>query len=88
MEIKVSIRHAAMAQNELHGLPAYFTSESSAAKLSVRKLAALEPRTVIRGHGKPLPDPEVPAALHKLADDFNRIAVPKTRRRVPIPHAG
>ncbi len=67
-------------ENKLHGPPAYFTSESEAAKLSVRKLAALEPRTVIPGLGKPLTGPEVPAALHKLADDFNRIAVPENEK--------
>ncbi len=65
---------------ELHGPPASFTSDWEVAKLSVRKLAALEPRTVIPGHGKPLAGADVPAALHKLADDFNRIAVPENEK--------
>ena len=62
---------------ELHGPPSYFTSDWSAAKVSVRKLAALEPATVAPGHGKPLAGAEVSQALHKLADDFERIAVPE-----------
>ncbi len=61
---------------ELHGPPSYFTSDWNAAKVSVRKLAALEPATVAPGHGKPLAGSEVPQALHALADDFERVAVP------------
>ena len=61
---------------ELHGPPAYFTSDWGAAKRSVRKLAGLQPTTVAPGHGKPLAGAAVPAALQKLAADFERIAVP------------
>ena len=62
---------------ELHGPPSYFTSDWSAAKVSVRKLAALEPATVAPGHGKPLAGAEVSQALHKLAADFEGIAIPE-----------
>jgi glyoxylase-like metal-dependent hydrolase (beta-lactamase superfamily II) len=76
-----SFFEAAVAQHtELHGPPSYFTSDWEAAKLSVRKLAALEPRVVAPGHGRPLTGPDVPAALHKLADDFERIAVPENEK--------
>jgi glyoxylase-like metal-dependent hydrolase (beta-lactamase superfamily II) len=76
-----SFFEAALAQyTELHGPPAYFTSDWEAAKRSVRKLAALEPRVVAPGHGKPLTGSDVPAALHKLADEFERIAVPENER--------
>ena len=61
---------------ELHGPPSYFTSDWNAAKTSVRKLAALNPTTVAPGHGKPLSGPQVAAALVRLADDFERLAVP------------
>ncbi len=61
---------------ELHGPPAYFTSDWTAAQASVRKLAALRPEVVAPGHGRPLAGPEVPAALAKLAADFQRVAVP------------
>ena len=61
---------------ELHGPPAYFTSDWGAAMASVRKLAGLKPTTVAPGHGKPLAGAEVAVALEKLAADFERIAVP------------
>lgn len=61
---------------ELHGPPSYFTSDWGAAKVSVRKLAGLRPHTVAPGHGRPLAGDGVPEALYKLADDFERIAVP------------
>ncbi|HEV2646884.1 MAG TPA: MBL fold metallo-hydrolase [Acidobacteriaceae bacterium] len=61
---------------ELHGPPAYFTSDWSAATQSVRKLAEMEPATVAPGHGKPLAGADVPQALHTLADNFERIAIP------------
>ena len=76
-----SFFEAALAQHtELHGPPAYFTSDWAAAKVSVRKLAALEPAVVAPGHGKPLAGADVPAALHKLADDFEQIAVPDNEK--------
>ncbi len=62
---------------ELHGPPSYFTSDWHAAGVSVRKLAALRPNTVVPGHGKPLAGSEVSDALVKLANDFERIAVPE-----------
>ncbi len=72
-----SFFEAAIAQHtELHGPPAYFTSDWAAAKASVRKLAALEPNTVAPGHGKPLGGPDVGFALRQLAADFERVAVP------------
>ena len=61
---------------ELHGPPSYFTSDWEAAKQSVRKLAALAPKIVAPGHGKPLGGEDVAVSLRKLADDFERIAVP------------
>ncbi len=61
---------------ELHGPPSYFTSDWGAAKVSVRKLARLEPKIVAPGHGKPLAGEGVAAALHTLADRFEQIAVP------------
>ena len=76
-----SFFEAALAQHvELHGPPAYFTSDWDAAKASVRKLAALEPRVVAPGHGKPLTGADVATALHRLADDFERIAVPDNEK--------
>lgn len=76
-----SFFEAALAQHpELHGPPAYFTSDWETAKISVRKLAALHPATVIPGHGKPLNGADVASSLHKLADDFERIAKPASKQ--------
>ena len=76
-----SFFEAALAQHpELHGPPAYFTSDWAAAKVSVRKLAALEPRVVAPGHGRPLTGADVASALHTLADSFSRIAVPENEK--------
>jgi glyoxylase-like metal-dependent hydrolase (beta-lactamase superfamily II) len=62
---------------ELHGPPSYFTSDWEQAKISVRKLAELEPETVAPGHGKPLAGEAVAASLRRLAADFERVAVPE-----------
>ena len=76
-----SFFEAAVAQNpELHGPPSYFTSDWTAAKASVRKLAALMPLTVAPGYGKPLSGDHVPERLIKLAADFDRIAVPDNQK--------
>lgn len=79
-----SFFEAALAQQtELHGPPAYFTSDWDQARTSVQKLAALGPAVVAPGHGKPLKGEMVPGALRKLAADFDRIAVPENRKATP-----
>lgn len=77
-----SFFEAALAQQaELHGPPAYFTSDWEAARESVLKLAALDdPAIIAPGHGKPLAGSTIPEALHKLAADFQAIAVPQNQR--------
>jgi glyoxylase-like metal-dependent hydrolase (beta-lactamase superfamily II) len=65
---------------ELHGPPSYFTSDWEAAKRSVRKLAGLGPRVVAPGHGKPLAGEDVPEKLRKLAEEFERVAIPENVR--------
>lgn len=62
---------------EIHGPPMYFTPDWVSARESVRRLAALEPRLVVTGHGPALHGPEMRAALDLLARDFDRIAVPE-----------
>ena len=72
-----SFYEAAVAQNpELHGPPSYFTPDWVSAKRSVEKLAGLSPSTVAPGHGQPLSGIQVPEGLRKLAQDFDRVAVP------------
>lgn len=62
---------------EIHGPPAYFTPDWDNARDSVRHLAQLEPELVISGHGRAMHGAEMRAALHKLADGFDEIAVPR-----------
>lgn len=75
-----------LAQREvIQGPPAYFTPDWRAAAASVRRLAALEPRIAATGHGVPLRGEEMLQALHWLADDFERLAVPAHGRYVGRP---
>ena len=71
---------AILQHTELHGPPAYFTSDWGAAGRSVGKLAALEPAIVVPGHGRPLGGPDVAPALSRLAEEFDRIAVPDNKK--------
>ena len=65
---------------ELHGPPAYFTTEWDEARDSARRLAELEPGLLVTGHGRPMAGPELRTALHRLADAFDDIAVPHAGR--------
>jgi glyoxylase-like metal-dependent hydrolase (beta-lactamase superfamily II) len=65
---------------ELHGPPAYFTSDWSEASRSVKRLSELDPLVVAPGHGKPLWGDGVAEALRTLARDFDRIAVPENQK--------
>lgn len=77
-----SFFEAALIQHpELHGPPAYFTSDWNAAGESVRKLARLNPAIVAPGHGKPLSGENVAGALRTLAANFDAIAVPDNVKR-------
>ncbi len=70
---------------EMHGPPRYFTPDWSAARRSVEKLAQLEPRLLVSGHGAALAGEEMRQALHRLAADFDGIARPTTGRYIRDP---
>ncbi len=70
---------------EIHGPPKYLTIDWDAARRSVQVLAGLDPERVITGHGRPLQGPEMRSALHRLAEDFDAIAVPLDGRYVETP---
>ena len=77
---------AVLAQTpEIHGPPAYYTTDWDAARESVQILAALEPRLVATGHGKPLLGLAMLASLRTLARDFDRLAIPESGRYVHQP---
>jgi len=71
----------------LHGPPMYFTPDWVSARASVERLAALEPELAVTGHGPAMRGAEMRAALHTLARDFDRIAVPEHGRYVHAPAA-
>jgi glyoxylase-like metal-dependent hydrolase (beta-lactamase superfamily II) len=66
---------------ELHGPPAYYTSNWDKAKASVSRLATLKPNVVAAGHGTPLSGPGVSSALDILAERFDQIARPHQHHR-------
>ena len=70
---------------EMHGPPQYFTPDWVSAKHSVETLAALEPKLVLTGHGHPLQGHKMRDALHRLANEFDQIAVPKQGRYINDP---
>lgn len=75
--------YAVAAQKpEMHGPPQYFTPDWVSARTSVEKLAALEPEVAVTGHGPAMAGPAMRAALHALAREFDRVAVPERGRYV------
>ena len=78
--------YAALTQApEMHGPPTYYTQDFGAAKASVRTLADLEPELAVVGHGRAMSGPEMRAALRRLADDFDDVAVPDGARYAADP---
>jgi glyoxylase-like metal-dependent hydrolase (beta-lactamase superfamily II) len=75
-----SLLAVALQKPELHGPPAYYTPDWDAARISVRKLAALRPTTIAPSHGLPMSDGEVPDQLDELAANFDEIAIPEHLR--------
>ena len=72
-------------REELHGPPAYFTSDWAAAQRSVAELAALEPEVAASGHGKPMRGTRLRTQLTDLSEHFSEKAVPKHGRYVHYP---
>jgi glyoxylase-like metal-dependent hydrolase (beta-lactamase superfamily II) len=70
---------------ELHGPPMYYTPDWPQARASVERLAALEPELVVTGHGPAMRGTEMREALHTLAREFDRVAVPEHGRYVNEP---
>lgn len=75
----------ALQRPELQGPPTYFTTDWTAARRSVERLATLEPMTIAPGHGRPISGTDVAPRLHELADRFDEIAVPERGRYVEHP---
>jgi glyoxylase-like metal-dependent hydrolase (beta-lactamase superfamily II) len=70
----------ATQRSEGHGPPRYYTPGWARAGKSVLALSALEPELVVAGHGPALRGPGMRAALHRLADEFETVALPRHGR--------
>lgn len=73
---------------ELHGPPAYFTTDWEAARVSVERLAALQPAFIAPGHGQPMAGEATTGALAELARRFDAVARPDRGRYVDHPRRG
>lgn len=70
---------------KVHRPPAYFTPDWPAARVSIEKLAMLEPETVATGHGIPLRGEAMRLALKRLAFEFERLGLPRHGRYHDVP---
>ncbi|MEK5406834.1 MBL fold metallo-hydrolase [Paenibacillus sp. FSL W8-0439] len=71
-----------LQEEEIHGPPAYFTTDWQAAQRSVKILANLKPAIAVTGHGHFMQGTELTDQLEKLAGNFEHMAVPKQGRYV------
>lgn len=67
---------------ELHGPPMYYTPDWPRARSSVERLAGLEPELAVTGHGPAMRGAGMRQALHALAREFERVAIPEQGRYV------
>lgn len=80
-----SLLDAITQRYEIHGPPAYFTTDWDAARSSVQRLEALRPVVAAPSHGRPVFGTRLAHDLHRLARDFNQVAVPRDGRYVRSP---
>jgi glyoxylase-like metal-dependent hydrolase (beta-lactamase superfamily II) len=80
-----SVYAVAKQEPEMHGPPMYYTPDWDDARVSVCKLAALEPDLAVTGHGRAMKGADMRRALHELADNFEEVAVPEHGRYVGHP---
>lgn len=74
-------------KKEVHGPPAYFTTDWESAEKSVKALAELNPAMVIPSHGLPMEGEELKQQLWDLANNFAYMAVPQQGRYINQPTA-
>jgi len=73
---------------ELHGPPAYFTTDWDAARASVQQLSSLEPHIIATAHGQPMAGTEATDALAHLAAQFDELARPAQGKYLEHPTRG
>ncbi|HEY1025555.1 MAG TPA: MBL fold metallo-hydrolase [Sphingobacteriaceae bacterium] len=69
-------------KEEVCGPPVYLTTDWEAAYDSVQRLAALDPQTVISGHGTAMHGAELKEGLQNLVSNWKEVAVPDHGRWV------
>ncbi|MFZ5354891.1 MAG: MBL fold metallo-hydrolase [Bacillota bacterium] len=67
---------------ELHGPPAYFTTDWHEARLSVERIRNLNPSIIISSHGLPMKGEEMQKQLDILTHEFENVAVPDYGRYI------
>ncbi|MFC9709583.1 MBL fold metallo-hydrolase [Paenibacillus sp. NPDC056933] len=65
-----------LQDKQLHGPPAYFTTDWQAAHQSVRHIRRLQPKVVVTGHGHTLTGDMLRGSLKQLDLEFEETAVP------------
>jgi glyoxylase-like metal-dependent hydrolase (beta-lactamase superfamily II) len=80
-----SLLYSLTTMKQFSGPPKYFTCNWASAKLSVLKLAALDPEIIATGHGVPMRGAEMRNHLGVLARDFDETAIPVQGRYVEEP---
>ena len=69
----------------ISGPPKYLTINWASAKLSVIKLAALDPEIIATGHGRPMSGEDMRLELNNLSRHFDALALPSQGRYVNEP---
>lgn len=72
-------------RRRVHGPPAYFTIDWEQARISVGRLADLDPSALITGHGRPMYGATMREELRELAGEFATQAEPLFGRYVGTP---
>ncbi len=80
-----SVMSVLLQTKKVSGPPKYFTTDWAQARQSIKSLMKLEPEIVVTGHGRPMCGKKVRKDLHKLADRFYQMAVPKCGRYINEP---
>lgn len=63
-------------EQEISGPPRYLTTDWAAAWQSVKDLNELHPSVAVTGHGVPMEGEILESSLKKLAEEFDKIAIP------------
>jgi glyoxylase-like metal-dependent hydrolase (beta-lactamase superfamily II) len=75
-----SLYRVIVQKKEISGPPRYFTMDWEAAQESVGKIAALNPKSSVTGHGEVIAGVELERSLNMLAERFDELALPPNRR--------